>query len=286
MSEPRSYSHSYCSERSLAAGESMAGTADEVDVWILLEYRPTWTAKATLDNALSGQTRAWLDGLLDAARARGLKARLQFIRQPEIERGGVVLLVGHADQLHRIDAPDYATLATFTLDAVLATQPIVEPQYFVCTNGQRDLCCARFGLPVYAALRERVGSRVWQTTHVGGHRFASNVLSLPQGVLYGRLASGDLDEFVDAVDRNCLAARWLRGRTRYSPAVQAAEAALAQRGLDTQGPVVCVTEADGLRVSFGANSAVVLPGEPSAVFASCDDAQPKSVTPWQVRVLG
>ena len=67
------------------------------------------------------------------------------------------------------------------------------PQYFVCTNGQRDLCCARFGLPTYAALRERVGERVWQTTHVGGHRFAPNVLTLPQAALYGRVQPADVD---------------------------------------------------------------------------------------------
>ena len=42
------------------------------------------------------------------------------------------------------------------------------------TNGQRD------GLPAHARLRELVGAPAWQTTHIGGHRFAPNVLVLPQ----------------------------------------------------------------------------------------------------------
>jgi hypothetical protein len=61
----------------------------------------------------------------------------------------------------------------------------------VCTNGRRDLCCARFGTPVYNYLKNEEpgfpGLRAWQSTHMGGHRFAANLLWLPQGVLYGRV---------------------------------------------------------------------------------------------------
>ena len=37
----------YCAEVAQAEDEPMAGTADVVDVWIMLEYLPAWTAKAT-----------------------------------------------------------------------------------------------------------------------------------------------------------------------------------------------------------------------------------------------
>ena len=134
------------------------------------------------------------------------------------------------------------------------------PQYFVCTNGQRDVCCARFGLPTYAALRERVGGRAWQTTHLGGHRFAPNVLTLPQAALYGRVQPADTDEFVDAVERNGLAAKWLRGRTRYSPEVQAAEAALLARGSILRSDDRQALDGDGYRVTFGSHTVAVRPG--------------------------
>ena len=183
----------YCAEVARAEDEPMPGTADVVDVWIMLEYLPAWTAKATSDNALAASTRAWLKRISDDVVSRGLKPRLQLIRRPEIDRAGVTLMIASHDGLHRVEASDYDALTTHSLDDVLAVTPLRAHQYFVCTNGQRDVCCARFGLPTYAALRERVGERAWQTTHVGGHRFAPNVLTLPRAALYGRVQPGDVD---------------------------------------------------------------------------------------------
>ncbi len=275
----------YCAELGLAEGATLAGTADVVDAWIMLEYLPAWTAKATSDNALAATTRAWLDRLMQDAVARGLKPRLQLIRRPELDRTGVTLMVAVDGALHRVQAGDYDALCELSLDAVIAHAPLQARQYFVCTNGQRDLCCARFGLPTYAALRERVGARVWQTTHVGGHRFAPNVLTLPQAALYGRVQPTDVDAFLAAVEHDQLAAPWLRGRTRYAPEVQAAEAALVALGLDTTGAVSTQPLGDGgMRIAFGSRAARVHTGIAVDVQSSCGDAQRKRVAPLVVSV--
>jgi hypothetical protein len=274
----------YCAEVAAAEGEALAGTAEVVDVWIMLEYVPAWTAKATSDNALNAKAREWLVGLAAAAAARGHKARLQFVRQPELDRTGVTLMVAVDGQLHRVAARDYDALTRHTYEAMLAAPLETAPQYFVCTNGQRDVCCARFGLPTYAALRERVGARVWQTTHVGGHRFAPNVLALPQAALYGRVQPGDVDGFVAAIDAGRLAPQWLRGRTNFAPEMQAAEVALAQRGIGTNSPVVVTPIDGGIEVRFGAHAVVVRRGERRAVLASCGDER-KPVAPFLVSVL-
>jgi hypothetical protein len=272
----------YCAEVAQADGEPMAGTADVVDAWIMLEYLPAWTAKATTDNALATATKAWLKRVADEVAARGLKARLQLIRRPELDRPGVTLMLGTARGLHRLETADYDALGTLSLETIEAAPLETAPQYFVCTNGQRDVCCARFGLPTYAALRERVGDRAWQTTHVGGHRFAPNVLTLPQAVLYGRVQPGDVGEFVDAVERDRIAAKWLRGRTRRAPEVQVAEAALIARGVDTSGMFGLEPIDDGgYRVSFGAHTVAVTPGATRHVLASCGEER-KAVTPWNV----
>ena len=271
----------YCAEIARAEDEPLPGTADVVDVWIMLEYLPAWTAKATSDNSLAAPTRAWLKGLTDAVVARGQRPRLLLIRQPELDRTGVTLMIAAHDGLHRIAAADYATLAEHSLDDVFAVTPLRARHYFVCTNGQRDVCCARFGLPTYAALRERVGERVWQTTHVGGHRFAPNVLTLPRAALYGRVQPADVDAFVDAIEHDRLAAPWLRGRTHHRPEVQAAEAALASRGFDVAGSAVVQTVEGGLRVAFGAHAAIVRPGAVRNVLTSCGDER-KPVAPWVV----
>ena len=272
----------YCAEVARAEGEPMPGTADVVDVWIMLEYLPAWTAKATSDNSLAASTRAWLTRLSDDVAARGLKPRVQLIRRPELDRPGVRLMVAADDALHRIEASDYDALGERTLDDVLATTAVRDRQYFVCTNGQRDVCCARFGLPTYAALRERVGDRVWQTTHVGGHRFAPNVLTLPRAALYGRVQPTEVDEFVDAIEHDRLAAKWLRGRTRHRPEVQAAEAALAERGFDVSGsPMTRALDDGAQRITFGVHAAIVRPGAAREVLTSCGDER-KAVVPWVV----
>jgi hypothetical protein len=272
----------YCAEVAQADGEPMAGTADVVDVWIMLEYLPAWTAKATTDNALAAPTKAWLKRLADEVTARGLKARLQLIRRPELDRTGVTIMLGTARGLHRLQTADYDALAELSLEAIEAAPLETAQQYFVCTNGQRDVCCARFGLPTYAALREQVADRVWQTTHVGGHRFAPNVLTLPQAALYGRVYPAEVDAFVGAVEGNRIAAKWLRGRTRHAPEVQAAEAALVARGIDTSGkPDRRPIDGGGYRVAFGSHAVAVTPGAIRQVLTSCGDER-KPVTPWKV----
>ncbi len=220
----------YCSEES--GHEPMPGTADRVDAWLLLEYHPAWKARAIDDGDLSADTRRWLEYSIGQAAADGLKVRPQLIRQPEIDRNHITLFVGLRDRLLCFQGDDYRFLQALDLSAVLADpqcyEGIAEPHYFVCTNGQRDVCCARFGLPVYAGLRARVGERVWQVTHLGGHRFAPNVLVLPQGVLYGRVAEDTLAGFLESVESGALAFDQMRGRTWLEPEAQAAEV-LSQR---------------------------------------------------------
>ena len=221
---------SYCSE--LAIDQPMWGTAEEVDVWLLLEYKPSWNAKAVTDNTLDDASKKWLEQTITTVMAKGLKIRVQFMRQPDIDGDTTCLMVAFEDRLWAYRGVGYEFLQEVDVAAALdepgQVDLVAEPQYFVCTNGQRDLCCARFGLPAYERLRERVGSRVWQTSHLGGHRFAPNVLALPQGVLYGRVIPEEVDSFIAEVDGGGLSFSHLRGRSRYPQLVQAAEAIAAQ----------------------------------------------------------
>ena len=62
-----------------------------------------------------------------------------------------------------------------------------ENRFFVCTHGKHDPCCAKYGRPVAAALDHQWPERTWETSHLGGDRFAGNVLILPIGIYYGRV---------------------------------------------------------------------------------------------------
>ncbi len=65
--------------------------------------------------------------------------------------------------------------------------PYDGPLWLVCTNGRRDVCCAERGRPVAAALARRWPEATWETTHLGGHRFAATLMALPSAVTLGRL---------------------------------------------------------------------------------------------------
>ena len=270
----------YCSDLCLASGEPMLGTAAQVEVWLLLEYKLAWKPKAVRDNDLAAATQAWIEATIAAIEATGRKARPQFIRRPEIDSAEINLFVAKDGRLlqHRSHGYDaIAGLGVGTAEFERFEQ-VDEPQYFVCTNGQRDLCCARYGLPTYARLREVVGERAWQTTHVGGHRFAPNVLALPQGALYGRVFPDAVEDFVDTVENGALSIQHLRGRSAYPPLAQVAETRI-----DGDGALKAV---DGNSAVFetatGLSTVQVRQADaPYQVIASCGKSETEAVYPYR-----
>ena len=262
----------YCSDLCLASGEPMLGTATQVDVWLLLEYKPIWRAKAVEDNDLATATKGWIDRTVAAVEAKGGKARVQFIRRPELDTALTTLFVAESGALRRFQGEGYAEIQHLDVDTAPMDE-VGEAQYLVCTNGQRDLCCARYGLPVYAELRALVGERAWQTTHLGGHRFAPNVLTLPQGAIYGRVFAEDVPEFTTLIEDGELSKRHLRGRSAYPPEAQVAETLLEGTLASVEGGAVTFQTADGLA------TVNVESGNPYEIIASCGKTETEAVVP-------
>lgn len=100
--------------------------------------------------------------------------------------------------------------------------PDPEPVYLVCTHGKHDPCCALRGRPVAAALHAVRPDRVWECSHLGGDRFAANVLVLPVGLLYGRVLPLAAAEFVEAAEAGEVIGALLRGRVGLASPAQAA----------------------------------------------------------------
>jgi len=224
----------FCADLSREAGEPMIGTAPAATVWFLLEYGRPWAAKATEDNDLPPSTQAWLA----AALALAGRGRLQFIKQNRSSpAAGVTFFLAQAREvaplLYEFHLDSYADLQSLDLAGLLAGDAgrqhlRSEPLYLVCTNGRRDRCCARLGLGLYLALDQQVGNAAWQTTHLGGHRFAPTMASFPDGACYGRLEAADLPPLVKAQKAGQLYLDHLRGRGCYADLVQAADAFLRQ----------------------------------------------------------
>ncbi|HWM96277.1 MAG TPA: sucrase ferredoxin, partial [Streptosporangiaceae bacterium] len=98
-----------------------------------------------------------------------------------------------------------------------------DPLYLVCTHGKRNVCCARLGGPLAQALANRHPGPVWETTHVGGHRFAANLVILPHGLYYGPVGVGPAGAAIDAYLRGSVLPDRYRGRAGQPRAVQEAE---------------------------------------------------------------
>ncbi len=226
----------YCSENSAALGERLYGTAVYTQIWFLLEYRPAWAARATenQDNDLPPLVQDWL-----REQVAGVEnGRLQFIKQSK--RSGnlaffVAIMTGDAPRLYEFSLTDYEDLLTLDMAALLAengryaAHRRIEPLYFICTHGKRDRCCAKFGLVFYNLLANVVGDQAWQVSHLGGHRFAVTALTLPDGVIYGRLQLADIPQLVAAQRNGNLLLDRLRGQTRYDPLLQTADYFLRQQ---------------------------------------------------------
>jgi hypothetical protein len=75
---------------------------------------------------------------------------------------------------------------------------------------------------VAAALAELRPGRVWESSHMGGDRFAANVLVLPVGYLYGRVLPFAAEEFVSAAEAGEVIGALLRGRIGLPATAQAA----------------------------------------------------------------
>ena len=134
--------------------------------------------------------------------------------------------------LERLEIADPAQLAALDIEAVSRGQaghgePFSGPLFAVCTHGTKDLCCAVFGRPVAAALAAVHPGRTWEVSHVGGDRWAANLLVVPDGFLHGQLTPDDADVIAALALAGKVHPDRLRGRTSAAtPWEQSAEIAV------------------------------------------------------------
>ncbi|MGB5810408.1 MAG: sucrase ferredoxin [Polyangiales bacterium] len=223
MNEPR------CSAVALQLDEPLAGTAvDSVDSWFLLEVNDTWAPKAIETEALSPGVRRRLQDWLEATP----NSRLQLIRRPGRASSGSTFMwvSAAAREITRVDLSSHEAMIDLDLDDLRsASVPMTTPICLVCVHGRRDRCCAQHGGAVFRAVcREDV--ETWQTSHLGGHRFAACALWLPDGLMYGRLRAGDAGSLVDAHRNGQIGdPAFFRGRCEYDRPTQAGEVFLRDR---------------------------------------------------------
>lgn len=216
-----------CALASLERTEPLIGTASTVRAYLLVEYAGAWGRDALRDARLPEPMRAHLL----AAHRRGVKVLLMRRHGRSSSRRSTVFAAYaqgdtswiEATELERLDDLVGVDLEPLAHGRSLGLEPHPTPVVAVCTHGRHDACCAELGRPLAAALNRSHPDLVWEVSHVGGDRFAGNLLVLPDGLYYGRVDPDDAAALVDGHLAGLLDLGHLRGRSSLGFAAQAAE---------------------------------------------------------------
>jgi hypothetical protein len=196
---------------------------------VLLEQAGPWGREAVTESRLDPDLARALHRAAAAAHLR-----LLLIRRPG--KGASqphTCFVAHTSRrdrwLERRRLDDPAELLELDMAAVVAGErpgfgeAAADPVYLVCTNGRHDRCCATYGRPLALALQAGHGDLVWESSHVGGDRFAGNLVCLPGGHYFGRVGPADADRVVSRHRKGTIDLDHYRGCCVDPTVVQAAE---------------------------------------------------------------
>lgn len=249
MTEPRPF----CADVARENDEPLAATASRIDHWFLIEYRGLWTRDALPGSGLSDQVKQHLREQV----ASVPHGRLLFVRRPDRRRYPRLLAFTAASRPGetRVTRTEFDTYEDLRDIELRSGAEIEHPLFLACTHGKHDPCCARYGRPLYEALRDELEPEwAWQSSHIGGDRFAGNLVCLPEGLYYGRVdreaAGSVLDEYLGGR----LLQDHYRGRSIYTFPVQAAERWLRERvgltGIDDLTLAKVSRHEDSFEVAF------------------------------------
>jgi hypothetical protein len=301
-----------CSTAARERADPLTATAVTTRRWLLIEHPGPWAFDAFGGSGIDAGVRAELAGAV-----QGTGTRLLLIRRPgRIHRTwprswalvdateGVPTrwgtwhrdadLMDVAGELGGDNASRSALDSTSTASAVKES---ADPLLLVCTHGRHDTCCAVRGRPVAATLAERWPAQTWECSHVGGDRFAANVLVLPDGAYYGDVEPDEVVDVVSAHFAGAMSVRHLRGLSSQPPVVQAAVSAVLERfgpagPRDARATGVTRLGDNAWRVELACTgplpatvTATVARSQRASALLTCQARQPSTSWQWAVSEL-
>lgn len=219
-----------CAQASAEEREPLAGTASRIRRWIAVEQPGPWGRDAILECRMDPHAARALE-----AHCRRHGVRLLLVRRPgwHTTRGPTTAFVASTSPtgswIERLQFTDCNDLTRLDLTALKCLEPPGLGEkgptslHLVCTNGRHDPCCAEQGRPVARALVEAGIPEVWESSHVGGDRFAANIVCLPSGAYFGRVTPEGAPQLLTDFADGLLDLAHYRGRSCFPPMVQAAE---------------------------------------------------------------
>ena len=236
-----------CARESWALDEPLLATASQVVRWVVVEQPGTWGADALRESELPREVGEELIRRCRRWQARPLLIRRAGGRSEGARQVFVVSSAPAAAWVRRVEVDDAADVLDLDLESLaggepVAGEPVDGPLLLTCTNGRHDACCAEYGRGVAAVLDDAFPGRAWECSHIGGDRFAANVLCLPEGIYYGRVTPAAAVGIANLHAAGSISLPHYRGRSVWPFDVQAAETLLRQHlGADGIDEVVPAT---------------------------------------------
>ena len=217
-----------CSALSDAAHEPMLATASRVRNWLLIEHDGPWGRDAFTHARLPRDVGSAL-----ARRAETWGVRPILIRRSgRTARAGLTVFAVHsgpdAPWIERVELDAIEAALDIEMEALgrgerIGGAPVAEPLFLVCTHGRHDPCCAERGRPLALATAESFPHETWECSHIGGDRFAGNLVAFPHGLYFGRAGPQDGPRIGRAYLEGRIDLDFYRGRSCHPAFAQAAE---------------------------------------------------------------
>lgn len=287
-----------CSDRSLERGDPLAGTGGYGARWLLIEIDGAWGTHAFFQSRLDPAIGRAIVRRAEAASIRPVAIR-RFGRRADQRRAQHQWRWALADARPGLESvrwgvvDDPAELLDLPLDGsagILSPRPVL----LVCTHARHDQCCAVRGRPVAQALARAFPEETWESSHLGGDRFAATMIVLPHGLYYGRVPTAAAPGIVDGYLGGEVVEEHYRGRSSISNAAQAAQSfarrATGDLRIEAFSPLGEERTADGewrvdLAHDGGAVTVVLHETMSAPLLSTCAATRPASVREFALQSM-
>ncbi len=220
----------HCSTQTAVLAEPPGGTAGNADRVVLVQLALPWPAKidrhpllAGLQPTKAGSGKVQVLGITtaDSDQASQCGHIICYSRISDPSSTGTTTFAGYERRELVVDPDQLLPALQLIIDGDLAAMDAATEDVadvLICTHGSRDRCCGQSGTLLFLELEDALASgdisspvRIWRTSHIGGHRFAPTVLTLPDGLAWSNLTADSLVSILDQSLAPADAHRHLRG---------------------------------------------------------------------------
>ena len=222
----------YCSVLTRKSAEPLAGTAPFARHFVFITWPKKYWQYEALE-AKGGFPQGLKKWMKEQSEING-KISIRLVSRAGLSQDKVEIYIYPEKYCYSNVLPSQipAVLESYFQDGItgaFSPAAIKGEQIFICTHGRHDKCCAKFGQELadkmrYHVSRQKTAVEVWDSSHLGGHRFAATMLDFPTGRAYGHLSPHEIPNYLASRKAAQIYGAAYRGSVFLSGLEQVAEA--------------------------------------------------------------